>query len=249
MYLKTVLSTVLLVFTQAGFSQNRTYLGVEFGPKFDIYQYADNGDALYTKPFLFSPIYGVTVGQEINRTFTLETGFFINDYGESYRIRGDIGWSSSSGIIAYQIPFRLKARLNLVNDRLNLISTLGYTFAINNDYGSEGYGSYATSGNIPGFNQRTETRDTSRYDFRRNYGMLETGLALEYQFKNSLSLYLAANYMMGFNRVIEMDVHYRIDNRPEQTGTVFSNGDYCSVFWGLRYPLSNIWKKNPDRER
>lgn len=99
----------------------------------------------------------------------------------------------------------------------------------------------------PGYNQSTMTRDTSRYDLRRSYGMLVTGLAMEYQFKNSLSLYLAANYMMGFNRVIEMDVYYRIDNGPEQTGTVFSNGDYYSVFLGLRYPISHLWKKDPDR--
>lgn len=148
--MKTFLATTLVFFSLTIYSQNCTFLGVEFGPKFDIYQYADNGDALYTKPFLFSPIYGVTLGQEINRTFTLETGFFINDYGESYRIRGDIGWSSSSGIIAYQIPLRLKARLNLIKDRLNLISTVGYTFAINNDYDSWGYGGSLTRTNVPG---------------------------------------------------------------------------------------------------
>lgn len=228
-------------------AQNRTYLGVEFGPKFDVYQYVDNGDALYTKPFLFSPIYGVTIGQEITRNFTLETGFFINDYGESYRIRGDIGWTSASGIIAYQIPLRLKARLNLVKDRLSLVSTIGYTLAINNDYGYDAYGQGLSRTNLPGFNQRTETVDTSRY-LKKTYSMLETGLALEYQFKNSLSLYLAGNYMMGFSRVTEIDVHYRIDNRPEQTGTVFSNGDYFSVFLGLRYPISNLWKRAPIAE-
>ena len=246
MPLKTTITSTFLLVSLALNAQNRTYLGVEVGPKFEIYEYADNGDALYTKPFLFSPIYGVTLGQEINRNFMLETGFFINDYGESYRIRGDIGWFSSSGIIAYQIPLRLKARLNLIKDRLSLISTIGYAFAINNDYGYDSYGKSLTTNNLPGFNQRTETVDTSRY-LKKTYNMLETGLALEYEFRNSLKLSLSANYLRGFSRVTEIDVRYRIDNGPEQMGTVFSNGDYYSIFLGLRYPISNIWKRGPEQ--
>ena len=242
MHIKTIITPVLLLFTLSSFAQNRTYLGIEAGPKFEVYDHVDNGEALYTKPFFFSPVFGVTVGQEINNIFTVETGFFVNEYGESYRIRGDIGWTSVSGIIAYQIPLRLKARLDLIKDRLSLVSTIGYTLAINNDYGYDAYGSSLSTSSLPGFNQRTETVDTSRY-LKNTYGMLETGLALEYEFKNALSLYLSANYLRGFSRVTEIDVRYRIDNGPEQTGTVFSNGDYYSVVMGVRYPISNLWMK------
>ena len=52
--------------------QELTYIGVDIGPKFELYQYLDNGDGLYTKPFYHSPIYGVSIGQDLNETLSVE---------------------------------------------------------------------------------------------------------------------------------------------------------------------------------
>ncbi len=240
----SVIFLFLLPFMSKG--QNKTYVGVEFGPKFEIYQYADNGNGLYTKPFLFSPIYGLTIGKEINKTFIGETGFYINDYGESYRIKGNFGYSMSNALLAYQIPFRLKARLYLIKERLNITTTIGYTFAINNDFGSSASGSSFTSTSGLQHNYSTRIQDTSTYSLRKTYSLIETGVSLEYKFKNSLALYLAANYLTGLGRIVEVDVKYWINEGPEQTGTVFSNGDYYSIVLGLRYPISLFWTKKTE---
>ena len=208
------------------------------------YQSTDNGNGLYTKPFFFSPTYGLTIGQEINNTFTLETGFFVNNYGESYRIEGeDFGYSASNALVAYQIPLRLKARTNLLKDKLSLVTTVGYTFAINGDYGSRGFGSSFSSSISSSNNDSTRTEYISTYSLKKSYGLIEAGLALDYKFKNSLRLYLAANYLTGLSRVIETDVKYWINDGPEQTGSVFSNGDYYSIILGIKYPISNLWTK------
>ena len=42
---------------------------------------------------------------------------------------------------------------------------------------------------------------------------------------------------------METDVKYWINDGPEQTGTVFSNGDYYSIILGIKYPISNLWTK------
>lgn len=242
--IKSGIKYLLLLFPFASFGQNSTYLGTEIGPKFEVYQSTDNGNGLFTKPFFFSPIFGLTIGQEINNTFTLETGFFINHYGESYRIKGDVlGYSASNALVAFQIPLRLKARMNLLKNKLILVSTVGYTFAINGDYGSSGTGSSFSSSVSSSNNDSTRTEHISTYSLKKYYGLIETGLALDYKFKNSLRLYLTANYLTGLSKVVETDVKYWINDSPEQTGTVFSNGDYYSIILGIKYPVSNLWIK------
>ena len=230
---------LLILLPLAAIGQNKTYLGLEIGPKFEIYQYTDNGNGLYTKPFFFSPIYGLTIGQELNKIFIAETGLFINNYGESYRIKDDFGYSVSNALVAYQIPLRLKARLNLIANRLSVVTTIGYTFAINNDYGSSGSGFSFTNGSS--LQDSIRIQDLSTYSLEKTYGLIETGLALDYKLKNSMTFYLAANYLNGLSRVVEVDVKYWINDGPEQSGTVFSNGDYYSIFFGLKYPISNFW--------
>ena len=242
--IKSGIKYLLLLLPFVSFGQNSTYLGIEIGPKFEVYQSTDNGNGLYTKPFFFSPIYGLTIGQEINNTFTLETGFFVNDYGESFRIVGEgFGYGSRNALVAYQIPLRLKAHLNLFEDKLSLVTTIGYTFAINNDYGSSGSGYSFSSSASSSNNDSTRTEHMSTYGLKKYYGLIEAGLALDYKFKNSLRIFLAVNYLTGLSRVVETDVKYWINDEPEQTGTVFSNGDYYSIVLGIKYPISNLWTK------
>ncbi len=245
--IKSGIKYLIILLPFVSYGQNSTYLGVEIGPKFEVYQSTDNGNGLYTKPFFFSPIYGLIIGQEINNTFTLETGFFVNNYGESYRIEGEnFGYSASNALVAYQIPLRLKARQNLLKNKLSLVTTVGYTFAINGDYGSIGSGSSLSSSIHSANNDITRTEYISTYSLKKSYGLIEAGLALDYKFKSSVRLYLAANYLAGLSRVVETDVKYWINDGPKQTGTVFSNGDYYSIIIGLKYPVSELWTKKKD---
>lgn len=222
-------------------AQKSTFIGVEIGPKYDIYDYTDNTDRLYTKPFFYSPAYGLTIGQELNKTITLETGIYFNDYGESYIIEGDIGYGATNAIFVTQIPLRLKANLQLLKDKLNLVGTVGYTFSFNSS-GGTGTGSFTS---ISPFNGDTlNSSYTSNYDLKSAYGLFETGLALELQFRNSSRLYLAANYLVGSSRVVESEVTYSYNSEPEQRGTVFSYGNYYSIVVGYKYPTSKFWAKN-----
>ena len=194
--------------------------------------------------FFFSPIFGLTIGQEINNTFTLETGFFINDYGESYRIEGDVfGYSASNALVAYQIPLRLKAYMNLLKNKLSLSQLLVTHLRLMVIMAQAALDQAFSSGVSSSDNDSTRTEHISTYGLKKYYGLIEAGLALEYKLKNSLRIYLTANYLTGLSRVVETDVKYWINNGPEQTGTVFSNGDYYSIILGIKYPISNLWIK------
>ncbi len=154
----------------------------------------------------------------------------------------------SNAIVAYQIPIRLKGRLNLMKDRLSVVTTIGYTFAINSNYNSGGEGSFFINGGDGSkYNDSTRAHHISTYGLRKTYGLIETGVALEFKLKNSITLYMSANYMTGFGKVVEIDVEYWVNDLPRQTGTVFSNGNYYSVVLGVKYPISNFWHKKTEQ--
>jgi hypothetical protein len=239
--LATLLFSCLL--GHSSIAQRETYIGLEFGPTIDLYDHIDNGNGLYTKPFVSVPIIGLIAGQEINETFAFETGFYINSYGERFLIKGAYGLGFSTAITAYQIPLRLKARFDLIKDRLSVTTTVGYTIAINNDYASYASGSGFEQSAISGeaYNDSTRTQWSSRYNFRKTYGLIETGISLDYRTQKDVTLYLAANHLAGLTRIVEVDVEYRINDGPIQNGKVFSNGSYYSIVFGVKYPISKWW--------
>ncbi|MEM7374590.1 MAG: hypothetical protein AAF587_38715 [Bacteroidota bacterium] len=244
---RVIISTFVMLLPFLAFTQNKTYLGVETGPKFERYQYTDNGDGLYTPPFFFSPIVGFTIGQELNKRLTAETGFYLNNYGESYRIRGEgFGYRVSDAYLAFQIPLRLKARFQVIKERLSIVPSIGFILAINNNFGSTGSGHSFTISSGLQQNDSTRTQESSTYSLTKTYGLVEAGLAVEYTIKKPLILYLATNYAAGWNRVVEMDVQYWINDGPEQTGMVYSNGGYYSLVFGVKCDISNLWTHSQD---
>ncbi|MEO0896805.1 MAG: hypothetical protein AAFY71_10430 [Bacteroidota bacterium] len=236
-----ILLTLLPIFSV---SQNKTYLGIEIGPKYEIYELEEQSRDISTPPFYYSPILGVTLGQDINSWLTVETGFFYNNYGESYRIRGDIGFGLSNAINAYQIPLRLKPKFRLFENRIVLSPTLGYTFAFNDEFGSDGNGGgFSSIGmSMPGFNDSTRYQDRSNYSLQRTYGLIETGFGVEFNFSPSVTVFSSFNYLRGIKRVVEIDITYKINDDPEETATVYSNGGYYAVAFGVRYAISDFWR-------
>ena len=63
----------MALFSQTAFAQLRTFLGIEAGPKWEVYRSEDQGVDLYTKPFFYSPVISVNIGQEIHPNIRLET--------------------------------------------------------------------------------------------------------------------------------------------------------------------------------
>lgn len=241
MVLKYKFTSLIFLFPLLLMAQNKSYLGLELGPKFELYQATDNGTGIIIKPFFFSPILGLTLGHELN-PFLIETGFYLNSYGESFRIEGEgNGYNASNAILAFQIPIRLKVRIPIIKDRLSFLPSIGYTFAINNDFESSGSSASFSVSSDGRFNDSTRVEATSIYGFEKTYGLLEAGLGFDYTFDNHLVLSMGANYLHGFKRVVELDVKYWINDGPEQTGTVYSNGGYFNIVFGLKYPIGEEW--------
>jgi len=227
----TILTVIATIVVAHG--QKSTYFGLEIGPKFEVYSYTDEHNYLYTQPFYSAPVYGVYVGRYLNEILTAETGLYFVEYGESYRRIGSLYYVITNGIFVYQIPFRLKARIKLIEDRLNVATVIGYSLNINSNYDSFGWG----WGSYFDGQDSLFTSDSSYYDLRKTYPLLETGLALEYHLRNRMVIYFAWRYFIGFTRVINIDVYHRINNEPNKYANVFSKGDYYSFVLGVQFPI------------
>ena len=130
---------ILLVLIHSGFSQNKTYFGGEFAMTGDIYDIIDPCNLITTTP-LITGSWGFTIGQEINRNFLIETGLIRKYYDEGfgYNVESLILGTYSNAFNTWQIPLRLKSRINLIKERLFLTATIGYHFSINTEYGYGG---------------------------------------------------------------------------------------------------------------
>ena len=245
---KLALAVLLaLLCSTASYAQRGTYVGVVSGPTFMLYDYTSTGNDLWTAPFLGGAVYGFTLGQDLTENVAFETGFIGYNYNESYRLRGEFGTGISSGIHVHQFPLRFKIGVDLGEPNFRLVTTLGYSLAINRTFGATGSSSRGfpnprffpddTTLSLP------RSRDTTNFSVRKNYSLLEAGLGLEWELAHGLIFTANASYFHGFQRVIETEVNYWTENESDQQASIWTNGDYFSLIFGMKYAVSNIWQR------
>lgn len=227
-------------------AQLRTYLGVDVGPKWEVYRFEDQGEGVYTRPFFHAPIVSVNVGQDVHPNFRLETGFSYVQYGASYRFRNTQSRGIYSAATTYQVPLRVKARFGLgSSENFRIMPTLGYVLGINENYSSSGTGNFLFTGP----SGVLFSQDTSRYDLQRIFHLLQTGLTLEFQIRQGPIIALGGSYFTGLKRLIDVDVSYSINGSPITHADVYSNGNYFTFTLGFYYPISRIWSdKKTERD-
>jgi hypothetical protein len=239
---KQMTKAILILFVSACFTnaihaQSKTYVGIEGGASHDRYDYVDDG-ALLKKVPLLSGYFGLTVRQHLSENVFLELGLLRKYYSEGIGFKTSGGYGSSNAINAWFVPLRLGSRINLAKQKVYLTPLIGYTLAINSDYG---YG----NGGSAGF--EINKRDTvsynvfSRLSLRRTFPLLETGLGVEFLIRRSALISLYANYFTGFHNVIEQDIQYQ-HNGSSSTAKGLSKGDMLSFTLGVRYPISHLWQ-------
>lgn len=231
-------TTILFLLANHVSSQNKTYFGMEAAITNDIYKIEDNGSNLKTVTII-SGLWGFTIRQDINSYLFSETGLIKKYYYEGFGFKNYTLYSTTNAIDAWLIPFRLGGKINLFKEKIYIVPVVGYSFCINSDYGSNGFG----SGWV-----RT-SRDSVLYHYSdntsltRNFSLLQTGLGIEFKVLKSVILSISVNHYTGFKKVVQLDINYTTNNSPPMTGEAYSKGEFWSVGVGLKYPISNFWKK------
>jgi hypothetical protein len=239
---KSILTVTVFLFTlSSGFSQNSTFIGGEFALTGDIYDFNDPCGLITTTP-LITGSWGITVGREINRNFLVETGLIRKYYdsGFGYNNMSFAAGSSSNAFNSWQIPLRLKAKLNLIKNRFFLTTTIGYHFSINSDYG---YGGGVGGDGFISGSDTVIVSYTVNDSLAKTFSLLETGIGFEFAVTDGFIISLSSSYYTGFNKVYQMDMTTEGGGCSPDNAFGISKGSYWAVSLGIKYAISNFWNR------
>lgn len=236
------LIVALLFLTVTTYGQRSTYFGFTGALNYDVYEFTDPGNTFKEIP-LSGGSGGLIIGQEVSDFLILETGFMQKEYWEGYGYTAEEGSSlgtASNSYISYQIPLRLKSKINLKKNKITLYPLIGLNFSINADYGyglGYGTGRYQT-GEITIINSYTED-----VNLKKTFLLLETGLQLGFVMKKDFLITVNAGYLNGFDKVSQIEHNYSVNDGEMQKAYAHSNGSYWNFGVGLSYRVSRFWLK------
>jgi len=258
--MKTFITFVCAVSMLAslGFGQNITYIGFEGAVTSDVYEIFDPCETI-TSTRLITGSWGFSIGQQVHKNLLIESGFIWKYYDEGYE---DLyyeyplgpGAGIASSFYAYQIPLRLISRINLKQDKLYLNTIVGYHFGINRDYGND----YVYSPDelpMAGLPYYVVGNDTIKHAMavedrylRKNFGLIEAGLGLEYVLVKSFIVGLSASYFVGLDNVILNTMSTGISNGittcTSDSAIGVTKGSYSNLRLTLKYDIGKLWRKD-----
>jgi hypothetical protein len=223
-------------------AQSSTIVGLEFGPKWDQYQLTDTTDLVSISSVGDRPFLGFTLAHEINGQLRFETGFNLVNYGKDIQISGENGPKLTSGIESFQIPVRLKLRINIGDGQFRILPMLGYVFGFNRNRDQLGIGYFCSGQPCVGepFDSVT-TRYIVTYDRDLLFHMVQGGLFFEYQINEGPIFSLSGVYTRGLNRILELNIE-DLSATPVRKADLFASGAYVNLALGVAYPVSRIWQ-------
>jgi hypothetical protein len=239
-FLKKIALLLFCLIIIPGYSQKNLSIGLESGLTKDKYELFDKGGYLKNPEFLLSVYWGFNVRYQFHPFVSFETGILKKNYNEGFgtNLSSPILQVSSNAIESWQIPFRFNTRIPFCGNRINLIATIGYRYGINTEFNSSGSGSGTFIGTMADTLRYT---DQSSYNLSRQFSLIETGLGIEFRLFHKAYLTLSTSYITGFNKLIQNDITYSINQGASHQAMLISRGQYRSVFnFAIRVPILRL---------
>ncbi len=261
-----ITTLVLIAYAVISEAQHRTFIGFESSVGGGINKITDNMNFSNASKNSTAGMYGFTLRQELNSTFSVETGF-LNYYNNEWDYYGGFekkeyddmhncvdtvsdGYSFSYDVNAKAIPLRLYTKLNLYKHKFFIVPVFGGSFCINQDKNSSYTYEYNGKHEIHywgGDSTVTRYYDTTKaytrsYDNVKNFLLLQAGLGIEFKLLKTFDIRLYGNYYAGFKNIFYQDDKYWISNSLKVDTKTTTNGSYWDVGLSIRYPLNNIVK-------
>lgn len=215
------------------------YLGVEVGPKRDIYRFDDPGGQLSTKPVIHGPNILIKLACKLTPRYSVSSGVNFNSYGENFRliVQYDPTGGSNSSMPVFGIPFRGHIKLvpwKKENPRLRIGGTAGYHLVFNKSYQS----SSSIERRISGISQDIIFRSTTKNEKTKIFNLLEAGLFLDFELGPRWIIGFSTIYSQGFVDILESDISY--SNNGGQTfesASAVSRSSYYVFHLGIQHRL------------
>lgn len=236
----TLVLAVLVGFSITSYTQKATYIASEVSVSNDLYDIIDPCNIIKPTP-LVTGSWGFLLGQQINESFAIEIGFIRKYYADGFGFTSQPNAGvSSNAFNSWQIPLRLRARINLVKHKFYLTTTIGYHLGINSEYG---YGGGSGGAGLVDGNDSISVFYTINDSLAKTFSLLEAGIGLELIVFNGFSLYLSSSYYMGLNRVYQLDMKTEDTDCSTENALAISKGGYWNIAFGVKYAISNLWRK------
>ena len=218
--------------------QNKTYFGLEVAMTHEVFEISDNGSDLKSVPII-DGFWGFNFRRDINNYLFLETGLIRNYYDVGFGFKTVGSFGTTNAMKTWIIPLRLGTKINLYKRKIFLVPVIGYSINISPNHPSRSSG----SGYIKSKSDSVSFNFASYSGLTLHFSLLQTGIGFEFKLFNTAIFSINTNYYTGFQKVIQLDINYRVNNLPQMSGHGFSKGEFWNLGVGLKYPVSNFWKK------
>lgn len=225
--------------------QNRTYLGIETGPDWDINRTIDAGN-YFSQSTTFSSVIGISVWQELLNNMFIGTGCYYHTYfsginpDDQRPVRA--AWESFPAVL---VPVRLSYRIQTSEFPVGLTAKAGYQLGW--VVGSPDPYS-ARSRIVSPEGALLNYTYTENPTLRNTLHLLEFGASVDYLFENSWKVALEFTHFSGLSDVFTADLDYS-DGSASYASTYTMDGGRLQTTFNLYVPVSNIWNKRDLRIR
>lgn len=220
-------------FTSITFAQNKTYIGFESALTNDVFEMVDFSNELKQIPIIGGRL-GVSVNKDLNDYVSFKIGFTFKRYKEGYGFSSNNGYAISDGVAAFCVPLSITTKLNLYKNKLFVAPIVGLAFC-----GTPGYIG-ASGGKFAG-NKDSVIFNSYNNSLKNRFILIQTGLSIEYVFKNKSSISISTSYYTGFSKISESTIYYRKNYERTVMSRGFSKGSFWDVI-GISYkvPVTKI---------
>lgn len=239
---KHILTFLLLGTSYWSYSQRSTFIGTEVAITHDRHMLVDPCDILGKHPTV-TGYFGFTLGQQINKTFLMETGLIRKTYDFGFGFKPYellIAAPSGNGFNAWQIPLRLRSRVQIYDSRLFFSTTIGLNWNVFYGFGGGGARSSLGAG-----------IDRVSYEYRKNqleetFYLAEISSGIDYEFKSQFAIYANLCYAVGFREIHSTDIITENASCRSDQASTSSKGNYWGLVLGVKYDLSHLWSKEEE---
>lgn len=248
---KTLFSALFTAYCSEVYAQQKLHIGVEIGPKQEHFTYEDPTLLLYPKEYHHT-IKGINVSYELNKNYTIETGFYSNP--QTANVNTVIapmfyGWSRPDRMV--QIPVRISRSLVTISPKLSLRGQIGIAYLYNSRANCPTEDCYVSSKIISSEIDNNGVPklpyfEAHVYATNRHAWLGEGGVNLNYKLKPKLSLSFTASYYQGLKPITRIYAAWYEDNsenaEPTRTAMSYSKGSSTNYLLRLSYQLFDFSK-------
>lgn len=233
---KCILVIFLFICSGKIYAQKNIHIGLNLVNALDITQIKDENNN-FVSQFMYRPGFEFRIGHDITSLLSIETGFISLEYKLNFdflNIPRPV--ATAKNFTTIQIPIRLRARWQILNESVVVSPILGYRI-IHSSIGSFSRliitGGATSGATLEHDTERTKSAFTS---------LAELGTDLEFKILKRLYITTGISYVKGFKNITKTTGLYYDGAVTVHNFSTTTKASYVGLNIGLRYSFAPYGK-------